>query len=329
MPATRERRIGTGQRAGATVLAAVVAPAGAALVQASPAAASVPYPPITSVGIYVHDIAGNATYDLGCFFGYQQAQNSGSQTFLAILDFGRPTLEGGSQGASLFRGSTKNTSQIAESVKDFSRGWWDCNNTTANDNLWIAMGTSNYGANVTPEHGAAWGNAVELVRNYINTSGWNADISARGAIDAEMSWGPPDASWEWWLGFNSTSTSAVYDFGDASGCSWTGVTSACDNGWTREDIWHVAQDAATPQIYSTTGHNAGQWYWMSRWALTNVNEPVFFRGALSQEAACGQSPPCPGADNTPHQSYAQLYNALSQNSATAQQPSFMVNFMWQ
>lgn len=328
-PFRGQDRANVSRRGTALLAGSLALSSGSLLGQATPAAAAVPYPPITSVGYYISDIESTQMYDLGCWYGAAQANQSGGQNLLALLFYGATTTVDGQYGATLWGAPNRKIADIDVSAKNCARGWWDCNNTTANDNLYIALGPSNQGSYVNEDHGAAWGAGVETVRSYLSNSGFSADISARGAADIELDWSAPTNAWRWWLGHHSQSSSAVYNAGDAAGCSTTSMATNCNNGWTRADIWNISQDAVAPQIYSTTGSNAQQWYWNSRWAVANGHGGLLFRSSLSQYGACQQVGGCSGTNNTPTQSFSQLYSALAQNGSTAQTPMFMTNVYWQ
>jgi hypothetical protein len=304
------------------VLASVAAVTACEVIATAPPASAAP--PITSMGIYLKP-DNNIPYNTGCFFGAAQAQQAGGQTFLATLQMGDPMTSGSSQGATMHTNSFQSTAVVQGATKNFAKGWWDCNNTTDNDNLYIAVGPTNHGSAATVNNGQAFGLAVEAVQGYLQSQGFTADISVRGGIDAELGFNSFNATYQWWLGHKSKSDTGIYNGGDANGCT---ESFNCWFGWTRENVWTIAHDAATPQIYNASDM-ANDWYQVALWASQNGHFATF-RGSLSQHTAChqpGQS--CPAQlDSTPLNSWNWLYLVLQQNAGTAQTPMFMSDFMW-
>lgn len=95
-------------------------------------------------------------YSLGYAMGQNDRNTPGTQDNLVILAFGMPVSQP-SYGTSLFGQGPASTSQIAAAVEQFGRGYYLGVQSDVNSTLLIAVGTSNYGTNVTQVHGQAWG----------------------------------------------------------------------------------------------------------------------------------------------------------------------------
>lgn len=128
----------------------------------------------------------------------------------------------------------------------------------------------------------------------------------------------------------------MYNFGSADGCPSSGAQTAtpraCNNGWTQAGVWYVSYGAqpayAVPEIYATTGVNASQWYYVSKYAKLAHAYRITFSGELTQSGACAQRGGCTGTNNTPSQGYTQLWNKINSDTATASGIKWSVDIKW-
>ena len=158
---------------------------------------------------------------------------------------------------------------------------------------------------------------------------YGSQVVAAGGNDIETSWASPSAARSWVDGYASVYTQRLLNTGSVDGCSWTGIPgSECNGSWLPEDVYHVSWGSppawAVPEIYRTDGRQAQQWYWMARYAVQAHGATMIYAGSSTQRRECGSG--CSGLNNTVAAGYTQLYNALAQNSATAQTPQGATDF---
>lgn len=113
----------------------------------------------------------------------------------------------------------------------------------------------------------------------------------------------------------------LYNYGDAAGCPPYGN---CNNGWTQDDVWYISWGcgiaAPLPEIYTTTGSQAKEWYRLVKYSISkNPGNPMIISGTMTQYQACiDQGDPCSGTNNTPEQGWTQLWDLLNADPETAQ-----------
>ncbi|MBI9044367.1 MAG: peptidoglycan DD-metalloendopeptidase family protein [Anaerolineaceae bacterium] len=289
--------------------------------------------PEFSTSFYMRTINSSYYADLGCTIGEQHAENANFQDQLIVLDYGRPYNVGDGFGASLFGYGPASTDQIRETIKEFSRYYYNCS-SGGNSLLHIAVGTSNYGTQVSYEHGRAWAHMVNDINSWLSTSGYFDKINVVGANDMEIGWNGPEITREWVYGYDSVNQYPLYNFGDAAGCAthyypqWS-----CAGAWTKEDIWYISYGSGMsyplPLIYADTGVNAEQWYLLSLYGYTEHGLPMDFVGVMTQKQSCIQvGGDCGTLDNTPRQGYQYLYNEINSNINTAQDMRWSTDIMW-
>ncbi len=255
---------------------------------------------------YMRTVDPATLFILGC----EQTNQSG----LLILDFGSPRYNGTDYGTSLFQGFAA-ISSIESAVRYFLNGYYVCGGRGF---MTVAVGTTSHGSQVTSEHGAAWGEMMTRLNNYI--SNYRDRLAVVGAIDIELDvpdgWATPLNARAWVDGYASTSLVSYYNYGDAQGCPTTG-TGPCDNGWTQQDVWYVswgspANPLPVPEIYynAPPGPPTHAQRWATLATLYSAN-PMFIPGVLTEWQACRDpNQSCAPGYNAPVQAWQQMMDAL-------------------
>ncbi len=300
-------------------------------------AASTPPPYTTTwyVDISAASSLPTTLYNMGCSLGTHDYNAAGTQDDVVVLLFGKPGYVNGVYGAYDWtaRGSSTtvflSTAQIAAGLEQFGKGYYTCTLSDRSSQLYIAPGVNNVGSAVTYNHGSAWAKMAVSVQSWISSQGYGSQVNMRSAGDLELDFNGPTPTRAWVDGYAASWGSGpfFYDVGDATGCpsptypKWD-CGSVAYPSWTSEDVYHIAWDVAPayplPEIYRTDGLNAGQWYYLSRYAYTQHGAPMWFVGELTEYEACQQMGGCSGINNTPSQGWTQLWNAINSDSHTAQ-----------
>jgi hypothetical protein len=265
---------------------------------------------------------------LGCAEGRRLARSK-QDTAIVVLTFGSPVRRHGHSGASLFRARFASTRQIGRAARAYGRGYVRCSRKKG-PRLHVAIGTSNYGGDVTFRHGADWAVMVNRTNDWARHQQLRDSVEFAGANDIELGWNGPGPSRAWVRGYDLRAEWPFYDFGDAAGCPPRGN---CIGAWTEEDMWFVAWGARSawplPQIYTPTRSMAQEWYRLSLYSYKHHGMRMTLVGALSQHTACRQSSdPCRGMNNSPSKAWHQLYSLLNSDRRTAQQLRWLSDFRW-
>ncbi len=303
-------------------------------------ARAAPAAPAATLSRYVQS---TNLYPMGCSQG-QRSDALGLDDAVVILDFGKASSRDSGYGAILFGLGFRTTTQIAEAAKSYLQGFWDCTAMDSTSFVELAIGTSNCtidpacsGSATGFEHGEAWAQMVQAVNDWIVASGFQSQEVASGANDMEVSCDTPARTRAWTDGYSSVATSVYYDFGDAAGCPWVGTQGAvprpCNNGWTQEDVRYVAAGTGAawpiPEIYREDAVQARQWQLISLYSVLSGSGRLLFPAALSQWQACRDvGSPCTTVNNTPSQSWSQLYDTLAADARTAPDPNNTTEFRW-
>ena len=295
-----------------------------------------------SMSLYMLSVDSTKMYNLGCQFGKIDRDFAGSRDTFVILDFGSPKKINTEYGADLFWMGPVTVSQIKEAVQNFGRGYYLCTSTDRSSQIYVGIGTTNYGSmlasstDVAFAHGAAWAQMVNDLNSWLKDSGYASQVHAVGANDIELSWNSAAISKAWVNGYDSINLYNFYDFGTLDGCATLSdlTRMTCANGWTLEDAWYKAFGTRPafpiPEIYNTRGVNAQQWARLSLYSVTAKGYPIEFPGVLTQYLACTQADPaqCAGVDNTPLQGWTQLVTELKKDSRTAWFPRWSTDIRW-
>ena len=286
-------------------------------------------PPGASVSRYMTTTRPKPLFSMGCVDGRKIYLGAMPPDSLIILAFGMPVHRAHRYGASVFEGFAS-THKIRRGVLAYARGWMACVGDRTPAHLELAIGTSNYGSDVTFRHGRAWAHMVNRANALLHADGRGIRIRITGANDIETGWAGPTASKAWVRGYASEARFPYYNFGAAGGCPPYGT---CNGGWTVEDVWFVAwgrgKALMVPEIYANTGANAEQWYRISRYGMRYHGKELRFAGVMTQLRSCLQvADPCIGISNTPEAGWQQLWHALNADRRTAQGIRFLTDIAW-
>ncbi|MBI4497918.1 MAG: hypothetical protein HY689_08485 [Chloroflexi bacterium] len=314
----------------ATILTVTLPRSGAAPHETAYAA---PTAPLWSTSYYMATVSGTTLYNLGCELGRRDLSVPGAQDNIVVLDFGMPAFRNGAYGTILFNNTFAATEEIAAAAQQFGKGYYYCTGSDLASYVRIAIGTSNYGRQVTYSHGRAWAQMVNQVAVWLYNSGYSSQVHAAGASDMEMSWNSPPTTRAWVDGYSSANWLNLYNYGDAAGCPPYGScgTSSYPE-WTQDDVWYISWGAKPawplPEIYLTNGGNAQQWYRLSLYAYLARGGRMHIAGTLTQYQACQQVGCHPATANTPQQGWSQLWDALNADPRTAQSLRWSSDIRW-
>lgn len=295
-----------------------------------------PTPPPYTTSWYMNTVDSTSVYNMGCTLGTHDLNTAGTQDNVVILMFGKPSKSGTTFGTIIYNQAFASTTQIATAAEQFGKGYYICTGSDTASTVKIVVGTSNYwsGTNhVNYAHGAAWAQMVNSVGAWLQTQGYSSQSTAVGGSDMELSWNTVAATKDWVNGYDSADQYALYDFGDAAGCTSTSSGNQnCNNGWKSEDVWFISWGAPPayplPQIYNTLGTQAKQWYRLSRYSFDYHGGRMGIVGALTQWQACQQRGGCSGVDNTPATGWTQLWTQLNNDANTAQSLRWSTDMKW-
>jgi hypothetical protein len=267
---------------------------------------------------------------LGCRFGSRVARDPSLRDSVVVLDFGRPMRRHHVFGTSIFWRRFRTTDAIRIASQAYVQWYWDCVGSHHAVRLVLAIGTNNYGRQVTPSHGAAWAQMVNAAADWAAEQGFGWHVTMAGAADIELAWNGPAPSRRWVQGYASVAQHPYFDYGDAAGCPPVGD---CLGSWTQEDVWYVAWGAKfavpLPEIYNPTGSQASEWQRLSLYARLRHGRAMTIAGAMSQRAACRQAKdPCPGMNNSPGRAWRLLSRALNSDPRTRQPLRWLTDVRW-
>lgn len=285
-------------------------------------------------------------WDWGCNF-ILYSGSSLNPNIVIILDFGAATASGSTHGANVWYATGHHylsTSQIATYVEQFADGFYNC---TIGYSLTLAVGVHTQAADVTSAHGAAWASMINTINSWIASAGDASEVSAGGAIDAEMSWAGPTAVRSWATSFSSHSTYYYYDFGDAAGCSYINYSAPpglqCGTSpFYQDDLWYISWGASSaygiPEIYSTTtqtlgdgtktDHNAQSWEGIKRYGHYERSNTPLYAGSTTQYTVCNDGHhTCSGTGATQQNGWTYLHNVMNYYAPTQTQLDWSTDFM--
>jgi hypothetical protein len=281
--------------------------------------------------LYIRTTRRSVLHGQGCLQAREVKASQGQlKDILVVMAFGRPMRSGNRDGVSLFGAGFRDTGAVGRAAHAYVQGYLGCIHDSGQARLRLALGTSNYGRQVSYRHGRAWGEMVNQANEWLSAQGAWPEVEIAGASDIELGWNGPVISKLWVKGYDSVAKWPFFDFGDAGGCPPKGD---CLGAWTQEDVWYVAWGAETalplPQIYTSTGSQAEQWYRLSLYAFRHHGNRMHIAGVLSQQTACRQSSdPCWGINNSPERAWSQLWHALNRDRRTAQNLAWSTDFRW-
>lgn len=315
-------------------------------------------PPITSTSYYVRNMNLAEWYSIGSTLGIADSVSGQTRDRLVVLAFGRPKRLGTTYGVYLPFDQTYtfyNTTDIANVVREFARGYWIETQGNPEARLRIVIGTNNC-CNGDPislfqGHGTAWGQMMNALPSMIVT--YTNRVTITAGIDLEMDFNNPYTTTQWVSNFMNASAcipgaaddGCLYNFGNqivsvptlSPGPCYYNSSSATT--WAACDVWYLAWGAKRtndtytfirplPEVYHAPnstypyGYDATQWAALSIYSANLMNAgPIHFVGSLTQYARCG--PICytsngSYANNTPENGWIGLMDALGSNVSTAQ-----------
>lgn len=302
------------------------------------------YPGFYTTSHYITGLADLSGY--GADLAYQSETNlanNPSLTFLnevIILDFGEPRVQTQRvKKNKLYTYSTllydnmtyASTNNIASCVEQFIDSFVSSFQSTVQHSITIAVGTTNYGNQVTNAHGQAWGNMINSINTYILnkrvTDSRYCSIQAVGANDMETGWNTPSVTRAWVDGYRSSTNYQLCNYGDAGGMpqapsrSTTYIAGTGNNRWTLDDIWYVSDGGfnqftnthysfSLPEIYTTTGTQAAQWFNLDLYSHETYNQPLSIYGVLTEYTADNTT-------NPPSSGWNQLAGYIQSSNVTA------------
>ena len=287
--------------------------------------------PTAATSYYMRTADPNIAYAMGCSFGKSMGRGSKPADSLVVLDFGAPHRHHHrTYGTTLFESGFASNPQIETAGVRYAKGYWDCTRQRPKATLRIAMGTSNYGRQVTFGHGRAWAQMVNDANQGLARLHIDSRIDVAGADDFEPQWSGPVAARAWVQGYDSVNEWPYYDYGAAVGCPPYGN---CAGAWTLEDVWYVAWGAKPalplPEIYTGNGANAKQWFRLSLYSAVRHKSRMVIAGVMSQHRACKQrTDPCWGMNNTAPRAWRQLSKLLNSDHRTAQDVRWVTDISW-
>jgi hypothetical protein len=298
------------------------------------ASLAAPTPPLWSRSRYMETVDTSLTYQRGCEMGNLVDQGDRPADGLVILMFGMPIHFGeSSYGASLYNGPDQTTKPIRLAVQEFGHGYWACTDGN-NGKLTIAVSTSNYGSDVSFEHGRSWAKMVNTANRELKEKGWSRQVVVIGGIDLELSWSSPSRAEKWLDGYDKENSYRVVNFGDAAGCP--PASSSCGTSshpeWTQHQVWWAAWGHPgvfpVPQIYRTDGIMAEQWHQVAHRGIDDGGTLMLFSGALTQWDACQDRGCDPSVENRPEDGWAQLWTSVNDLDGTDQGIKWSTDISW-
>jgi hypothetical protein len=267
---------------------------------------------------------------IGCATGRSVALGQSPRDSIIVLDFGRPMRVGTTYGTSLFGVAFRSTRAIGTAARAFAKAYAGCNNARVPTHLRLAVGTSNYGPNVSYGHGHAWATMVNGANDWLKANGYDSEIDIAGADDIELSWNTPGPTKSWVRGYNDAAEWPYYDYGDAASCPPRG---SCAPGWTQEDVWIVSWGVRSawplPEVYTRTRSQAQQWFGLALYSYVHHGSRMQIAGVISQRMACKQSADsCWGMDNDAKTAWSQLSRLLNSDPRTAQRLRWSTDVRW-
>ncbi len=206
--------------------------------------------------------------------------------------------------------------------------------------------------NLTPEHAQAWAQMVSELLEYVIRLGYSSEISIHAGSDMQLAWNRPDATLAWLDAYiahfdgGDSPSIVLFDFGSCEGCSYIDrdgqvcATESCLNpgfettlrdqngergeSWTwnlGEVLYKAAGSGLTlpiPEIYSTDGTHARQWYGLSRYSLDTHSGLVAipFLSVLTQCKSETEACSSRSDGNTPSEGWHQMLEWLSKHPST-------------
>lgn len=158
--------------------------------------------PPTKSSYYITSLSSSDSFNLGSGIGSTDSTLTSPQDTDVILDFGRPATNNGGLGTEIFdaNGSFASMDDIVNVVENVGAGYIGAISANPNSHLTIIMGISNYDTTqnwVTPDHGAAWAQAVTQADTYMVSQNWGGRVAMAGGSDVELGYNTPSVTVAW------------------------------------------------------------------------------------------------------------------------------------
>ena len=311
--------------------------------------------PIPSWSYYIKDISPASMYSSGCELSSQLLNTDEAFAFAALI-FGQPWIENGVYGVRHYGFGFPfiSTAQVAAAATSFATGYANCSIISPNNTrLVLGIGVTNQdsamGEFVTLEHGEAWNQMISVINDNFDDTIIEFQVFTVGAADMEPDFNTAENTTNWVLGFTDQGTNPLYNLGTADGCPYEDVPGIFDGlcgtinfpNWNQSDVWFIsagrAQLRVFPQIYSTNGVNAQQWYQIALYGIrTEQLFSTHFEGALTQFTACEQRNTDEGClasnpylKNSPEAGWDQLNIELNNDPQTVQNLPYSSDIQYQ
>lgn len=217
-------------------------------------------------------------------------------------------------------------SQVENLAYQFSLGYWNCTNGDPTSVLTLGVGTNDsdpsYSDSTYTALGKDWAQVIQAVIS--KDSNLGNKVSVWGANDLEA-WHyttgqvTSDQGTAWVNGYSSIDPAIYVNYGDAIGCptSYTsGKGKPCSYGYYQYDYYYYSWGAppsfVTPEIYTTSPDNSGQWTNISLYA-THYQSPMSFEGPWDENDL-------QPSELTASQAWTDFSNALSTAGVNASMP---------
>lgn len=244
--------------------------------------------PTTDWSFYITTSDINTIKTLGCNQGHFDAGFSSPINSLVVLDFGVQNSTGTGM-TMVFGHGTLTNSQVENLTYWFSEEYYRCTETDTTSQLYLGEGANDsnpaYSDSTYNTLGKDWAQVVQAVQSL--DASYVSQVHVWGANDLEAwhySTGQvtSDQGTAWVNGYSSIFPAAYVNYGDAIGCptSYTsGKGAACSYGYYQYDYWYYSWGApparVTPEIYTTSPNNSGQWTNISLYATHYQNGMAF------------------------------------------------------
>jgi hypothetical protein len=299
---------------------------------ATPASAATT--PAEGVSLYIDDYSTSHLETFGCQLGTRDRNLGGTQTPVVALQFGGMVKEASGEYRALgYLAGDLTTAQVLSLAENYATGYYTCTGSDSGSTAEVALTVNNDG-NLDTQAGKVWAQVVNQFAAWLGGHPAGSQVTATGGYDAEPGFASVAGSRRWADGYASLATKPLLDVGSADGCPRSGplsTTMGCNGDWAVNDIWYlswgIAPGLPMPEIYTTNGAQAQQWYVIARWGVVYKGLLMGFHGSTTQQHAC-QWRSCTGTNNSVSAGYNQLYNALHQSSTTAQTPPYTTDFEW-
>jgi hypothetical protein len=273
---------------------------------------------------------------MGNALGKADLAAPGTQTHVAVLDFGAMYQSGSTWYMTVWQGADITIAQARTMAEQFGKGYQAGTGSDLTSTVYVASGTNNSGGTVNAAAGAALAAAAAQGWTNLQNGGYrrayvigNSDFESWGYGSAMST-----AAINWMNGYNSYAGRVWFvNSGGADGCPASGITAtSCNVVLNAEAIWTVSWSGYAwplPEIYATSGSHADQWKALSLYSFARHGGTLSFsKGLMTQAGACSQVGGCSGTNSSPSAGWTQLYNALNSNSSTAQTPGAPTDTRW-